>query len=138
MPSVKSDCGGARDQPVTSGRVVYICHAYSSNPRHHVESVRGICRDLAMQGLAPIAPQLSAPQYLDEGEERRIALRICLALVGRADELRVYGEPSEGMRLEIAEARRLGIPVLDGETGEAMPTKREPPRHASARAAVKR
>jgi hypothetical protein len=33
-------------------------------------------------------------------------------MVALSDEVRVYGEPSEGMRLEIAEAERLGIPVV--------------------------
>jgi len=32
--------------------------------------------------------------------------------VALSDEVYAYGEPTEGMRLEIAEAERLGIPVV--------------------------
>lgn len=42
-------------------------------------------------------------------------MRLCLGLVVLADEVRVYGEPSAGMLEEIAEARRLGIPVIREE-----------------------
>ena len=42
-------------------------------------------------------------------------MQLCLSLVALADEVRVYGEPSKGMRLEIAEAERLGIPVMREE-----------------------
>ena len=40
-----------------------------------------------------------------------MALRHCLRLVGACDELLVFGNLTEGMQLEIAEARRLRIPV---------------------------
>jgi hypothetical protein len=56
------------------------------------------------------------PTFLDESTERDVAMRLCLRLVSLSDEVRVYGpEISEGMRLEIAEAERLGIPVLRGD-----------------------
>jgi hypothetical protein len=35
-----------------------------------------------------------------------------LRLVAAADSVHVYGEVSAGMALEIAEARRLGIPIV--------------------------
>ncbi|MGH9783806.1 MAG: hypothetical protein ACRD88_06430, partial [Terriglobia bacterium] len=61
------------------------------------------------------APQLYLPGFLDEATERDLAMRLCLGLVVLADEVRVYGEPSAGMLEEIAEARRLGIPVIREE-----------------------
>ena len=56
------------------------------------------------------------PQFLDEPTERDVALRCCLRLVTLADEVRVYGEPTEGMELEIAEAKLLGIPIIEYTT----------------------
>jgi hypothetical protein len=63
----------------------------------------------------PIAPHLILPAYIDESTERELALDHCLRLVAVADEVLVFGSPTEGMRLEIAEARRLGIPVVKGK-----------------------
>ena len=81
-----------------------------------------------MEGYLPIAPQIYLPEFIDEATERDLALKLCLALVTLSGEVRVYGKPTEGMRLEIAEAHRLGIPVVNGETGERMLVTGEPPR----------
>jgi len=71
-----------------------------------------ICRRLISEGRVPIAPQVYIPAFVDEATERDLALRLCLRLVALSDEVYAYGEPTEGMRLEIAEAERLGIPVV--------------------------
>jgi len=55
------------------------------------------------------------PQFLDETTERDLALQLCLRLVALADEVRVYGDVTAGMRLEIDEAHGLGIPVVPGQ-----------------------
>jgi hypothetical protein len=107
---------------------VYICHPFSSNPRKNRSVVARLARRLALLDYLPIAPQICLPAFIDEATERDLALNLCLAMVALADQVRVYGEPTAGMRLEIAEARRLGIPVLDGETGELIPNNGEPPR----------
>jgi hypothetical protein len=52
---------------------------------------------------------------MDERRERDRVLKFCLSLLAKADELRVFERVSEGMRLEIDEARRLGIPVVKGD-----------------------
>ena len=91
--------------------MVYICHPYRSDPAGHRMAIRAICRHLTNVNQLPIAPQLYLPQFLDESTERDIAIRFCLLLLAFCDEVRVYGTPSEGMKLEIAEAERLGIPV---------------------------
>lgn len=118
--------------------IVYVCHPFAGGQAENISSIRKVCRSVVGEGCIPLAPPLFLPQFVDEETERDRALSICLRLVGVVDELRVCGKPSPGMSLEIAEARRLGIPVIDGETGKVLPDKREPPRHASARAAVER
>jgi hypothetical protein len=97
-----------------------------------------IVRQILLQGHIPLAPQIYLPQVIDEATERELALKICLGLVALSDEVRVYGEPSAGMRLEIAEAHRLGICVVDGATGERMRPKEEPPQPSSAEAVAER
>ncbi len=92
--------------------VIYISHPFAADPEANRKQVVQIARGLALQGHLPLAPQLLFPNFVDEAVERDLALKLCLDLIGRADEVRAYGKFSEGMRLEIAEAERLGIPVV--------------------------
>jgi len=107
--------------------IAYVAHRFGGAPELNAQRVRMLARTLAFSGTLPIAPQIYLPQFIEEATERDLALRMCLALVALSDEVRVYGEVSPGMRLEIAEARRLGIPVVDGMSGAPLP-KGEPPR----------
>ncbi len=93
-------------------KIVYVCHSYGRAPEEAVRIIAGICRELAMDGAVPLAPQLLLPQFLDEPSERKLALRLCVRLIAVSDEMRVFGDPTRGMRLEIKEASRLGIPVV--------------------------
>lgn len=92
-------------------KLVYICHPFAADPAGNAERVRRICEELKHHGV-PLAPHLLLPGFIDEVTERDLALQHCMRLVAACDEVRAYGEPTEGMRLEIAEARRLGIPLL--------------------------
>ena len=91
--------------------MVYICHPFRGDPNGNIERVRRICQALKHEHV-PLAPHLLLPVYIEEATERDLALRHCLRLIAAVDEVRVFGEPTEGMQLEIAEARRLGIPVV--------------------------
>jgi hypothetical protein len=68
------------------------------------------------------------PQFLSESTERDLALRVTRVLVGRVDEVWVYGKPTAGMCLEIAEAERLGIPVVMKELPSGKKDSGRPPR----------
>jgi Domain of unknown function (DUF4406) len=92
-------------------KVLYICHPFRGDPTGNAERVRRIAEGLK-HDYAVIAPHLMLPHFIDETTERPLALAHCLRLVAAADEVRVYGEVTAGMQLEIAEARRLGIPVV--------------------------
>jgi len=72
-----------------------------------------IVRQLALEDHLPIAPQIYLSAFIEESTERQLALGLCFQLVALADEVRVYGEPTEGMLCEITEAHRLGIPVVE-------------------------
>jgi hypothetical protein len=107
-------------------RRLFISHPYSRDPKTSRAAVGALARRCAHEGNFPLAPQIYLPLFIDEATERDLALKLCLELVALSHEVRVYEEPSEGMRLEIAEAHRLGIPVLDGQTGEPF-VEKEPP-----------
>jgi hypothetical protein len=109
-------------------RTSFISHPFSSDPIGNGTAVKRIARQIVSEGRIPLAPQIYLPQFIDEATARDLALKVCLELVALSDEVRVYGESSEGMRLEIAEAHRLGIPVVDGVTGARLLPKEEPPR----------
>ena len=100
----------------TKLKVAYICHAFGADAARNTDHVRSTCRRLAFEGFLPLAPQLWLPQFLDDAADRDRAMTFCLRLIALADEVHVYGEISEGMRLEIGEARRLGIPVVKATT----------------------
>jgi hypothetical protein len=103
----RSNC----NQP-DAGKVIYVCHPYRSDPKANQTQVAGICRHLVRSGHLPLAPHVYLPAFLDEATERSVAMELCLRLVGLAEEIRVYGKPSEGMRLEIAEAYRRGLRII--------------------------
>ena len=87
-------------------RTIFISHPFSSDPERSRVRVLAIARQLVSEGALPLAPQIYLPSCVEERAERDLALKLSLALVALADELRVYGGLSEGMRLEVAEARR--------------------------------
>jgi hypothetical protein len=117
-----------KDHAGTKSSVIFICHPFRFDRGRNEKAVRALARRLALQGYLPLAPQIYLPQFLDEAIERDLALRCCLRLVAVADELWVYGEPTEGMELEIAEARRVGIPVVAGGIAVSSPHNGEQPR----------
>ena len=66
------------------------------------------------RGARFFAPHLLYPQLLNDANphERQTGLDMGIAMLSRCDELWCYGDRiSPGMRLEIEEAARLGIPV---------------------------
>jgi hypothetical protein len=74
-----------------------------------------ICREIALEGHAPMAPQVLYTRFLkdDVEEERQTGIRCGLAFLEACHQVWVYGPVSEGMRAEIEAAGRLGIPVVE-------------------------
>jgi len=73
-----------------------------------------VCREAVFAGHAPFAPHLLYPRFLDDGEaaERAAGMRAGLAFLAACEVVWVYGPVTDGMAAELAEARRLGIPVV--------------------------
>ena len=107
---------------------VFVSHRFSEDPTANQIAVATISRGLALDGVLPIAPQIYLPQFIREADERDLALKLCLHRVRLVDVMKVHGRVSDGMRLEIAEARRLGIPVVAGDAVAEMALTGEPPR----------
>jgi len=100
---------------MSSRKAIFICHAYAADTEGNAARVAQIARGIALEGCLPLAPQLMFPRFLNESdpEDRELALELCLAMLALAGEVRVYGEPTAGMLMEIAEARSMGIPITE-------------------------
>jgi hypothetical protein len=94
-------------------RRVFVCSAFRGDVARNVEVARAACRQVALEGDAPFAPHLLYPDFLDDGDamERAFGIGSGLAWLAVADEILVVGEPTEGMRAEIAAAETLGLPI---------------------------
>lgn len=95
-------------------KLVYICSPLAGDIENNLRFARAACRYAADQGCAPIAVHLLYPQILNDAvpAEREAGIRMGLRVLASCEELWVCGNRiSHGMRCEIAEAERLGIPI---------------------------
>jgi len=93
-------------------QVVYVSGPYSANPNDCTLDALHAGEDVVALGGVPLVPHLS---HLWQGvlpHPWEYWLRIDLALVGRCDAVYRLPGASRGAELEVAEARRLGLPVL--------------------------
>lgn len=93
--------------------LIFVCSLYRGDTETNTQNARRYCRLVMEQGGIPFAPHLLFTQFLDEenATERKQGLRMGMEMLKLCDELWAFGEPTEGMRMEIAQAERLGIPV---------------------------
>jgi hypothetical protein len=94
--------------------LVYIASPFTEETESNISKARSYCRFAVTRGCMPIAPHLLYPQFMDESDaaQRVLGLRFALILLGKCDELWVFGERvSEGMAGEIANAKKRGMPI---------------------------
>jgi hypothetical protein len=93
--------------------LVYIASPYAGDTSRNTELARDYCRFAVSKGCIPLASHLLYPQFMDDGDkaQRELGLRFALILLGKCDELWVFGAPSEGMSREIAKARKRKMPI---------------------------
>ncbi|WP_303678443.1 DUF4406 domain-containing protein [Dehalococcoides mccartyi] len=94
--------------------LVYVASPFAGDTERNTERARGYCRFAVSKGHIPLAPHLHYPQFMDDGDkaQRDLGLRFALILLGKCDELWVFGETvSDGMRREISKAKKRGMPI---------------------------
>lgn len=99
---------------MTDMKLVYIASPYAGDIEYNTRKAIGYCRYVAEHGVVPLAPHLLLPRFLSElnPEERELGIKMGLRLLAVCSELWVFGDRiTTGMRREISEAERLGIPV---------------------------
>lgn len=103
----------------------YICSRYRGNKEEiseHIAYAKALTREILLFGHCAIAPHLYITDCLDDSdpEERKTGLEAALEILGKCDAV-VVGQKfgiSEGMAAEIAEAKKLGIPVFYRDSEE--------------------
>lgn len=103
--------------------LVYVCSAYSGDVTANREKTIRYCRFAIEKGQIPLAPNLLFPNFINDADpnERDLALFMDVVLLGKCDELWVFGETiSAGMALEIgvAKKRRQTIRYFDSRMKE--------------------
>ena len=94
--------------------LVYIASPFAGDTEYNISKARGYCRFAISKGFIPIAPHLLYPQFMDDEdkEQRELGLFFALVLLGKCDELLVFGEKvSAGMSREITKAKKRGMPI---------------------------
>ena len=94
---------------------IYVCSPYRGNIEENIEYARKICRRICLNGDVPIATHLYFTQFLcDEIDaERELGIDFALKMLHECDEVWVCGKKiSEGMKKEINEAVKHGIPAI--------------------------
>ena len=91
--------------------LIFICSPYRGDVEPNIQNARRYCRHVYEHVGIPLAPHLLFTQFLndDDSTERRAGLCLGVEMLKRCDELWAFGQPTEGMALEIQEAMRLGV-----------------------------
>lgn len=104
-------------------RIVYICSPMRGNKlgptketiERNLQRAKAFCAAAIASHAIPICPHLYLSPFLDEitPSGRNIGREMGMELLRRCDEIWVFGEPSEGMRDEIEEAKSLRLPIVE-------------------------
>jgi len=91
--------------------LVYICSPYSGNVEKNTENARRYSRYAVDHHSIPVTPHLLYPQFMDEGNERDLALFFGIVLLGKCQEVWVFGPQSDGMKKEVFKAEKKGLVI---------------------------
>lgn len=107
LSKIEKEERAARYRPL-----VYICSPFSGNISGNIDRARRYSRFAVDSKAIPIAPHLLFPQFMDDDAERELALFMDMVLLGKCEELWVFGElVTEGMSAEIAKAKRKNMKI---------------------------
>ena len=101
---------------MNENKLVYICSPYAGDIEKNVKFAKATCQYAMRQNCTPVAVHLLYPQLLDDSDpiQRAAGIRMGLRVLETADVLWCCGNLiSSGMNMEIAAAKRLGIPVRE-------------------------
>lgn len=95
-------------------KIVFICSPFAGDIEGNTQRAKRYGRFAVTEKVVPIIPHLMYPQFLEEDdpEERQLGIDMGLVLLGKCQELWVFGNRiSSGMSVEITKAKRWNIPI---------------------------
>ena len=101
---------------MNDNKLVYICSPYAGDVQNNVEFAKAACLYAMEQNCTPVAVHLLYPQFLNDNDttQREAGFRMGHRVLEACDELWLCGSRiSTGMAMELAEAKKLGIPVRE-------------------------
>ncbi len=112
--------------PFFQHKLIFIAHPIRGDVAGNMKKVLAICEQVRQEGHTPIAPYLLPlpPVHEEVMKDRGLGMWANLTTFerGYVDELWLYGDGiSEGMKIEVVLAKKLGIPVVAKSEG----TKRD-------------
>lgn len=107
LSNVEKEERAARYRPL-----VYICSPFSGDISGNIDRARRYSRFAVDEKAIPLAPHLLFPQFMDESTERELAVFMDMVLLGRCEQVWVFGSHiSDGMAAEIEKAKRKQIRI---------------------------
>ena len=96
----------------SKNKLLFISHPYSDNPDDNKKKVNKICKKLFNEGKIPLSP-LHMLSYMSDDRHRKAIILICKSLMVVSTEclFYMYEELSEGQKIEIDYAGKIGKPV---------------------------
>lgn len=95
-------------------KLVYVSAPLRGDVEKNIAFAKEKAREVFLEGNIPVCPHLMFPPIADprNAAEDKAAMEMCLKLLERCSEMRVYGPIwSEGMWQEIRHAEKLKIPI---------------------------
>jgi len=82
---------------------IFICSPLRGDIKENIKKAKKYSREVVLAGNIPIAPHIYFPQFLDDNnpQERNLGMTMGRELLSMCDEMWIYGDPTEGMSLEI-------------------------------------
>ena len=94
--------------------LVFICSPLAGDMERNIQNACRYSKFAVENGAIPFAPHIHYTRFMDDRDpvQRELALFFGIVLLGKCDELWVFGgRISPGMEKELAKARRRGKPI---------------------------
>jgi len=104
-----------KKQKKPTKKIIFVSSRLRGDIENNIKLAECLCRIVVLRGYVPIAPHIIFTRFLDDTKpgERELGISCGLELLKLCDELWCFDFSgiSEGMHLEIDEAKRLGIKI---------------------------
>lgn len=92
--------------------MIFICSPFAGDEAKNIVNARKYSRYAFDSGYLPITPHLLFPQYLDERTERREGIHMGIVLMGKCEEVWVFGnQMTSGMVRELEKEKLWRKPI---------------------------